>query len=60
MRLKILLFYFLLGILGFSENAIITTTSKISSVIEEIGGKKVKVIPLIPPGECPGHFDIKV
>ncbi len=60
MRLKILLFYFLLWILGFSENAVVTTTSKISSVIEEIAGEKVKVITLIPPGECPGHFDIKV
>jgi len=60
MRLKILLFYFLFGILGFSENIVITTTSKISSVIEEIVEERIKVITLIPPGECPGHFDIKV
>ncbi|MBN1444603.1 MAG: zinc ABC transporter substrate-binding protein [Candidatus Omnitrophica bacterium] len=36
------------------------TTSVLSSIIREIGGGKIAVATLVPPGSCPGHFDLKV
>ena len=55
------LFLFLICNLVFSQNyTVVSTTSSISSVLKEIGKEKLNVITLIPPGNCPGHFDIKV
>lgn len=58
----------LLGLLalpiGCSEEAtaklkVVTTTSLIASIVEKVGGDKVEVVNIIPPAQCPGHFDVK-
>jgi len=38
---------------------VVTSTSLISSIVERIGGDKVDVVNIIPPAQCPGHFDVK-
>jgi len=38
---------------------IVTTTSLIASIVEQVGGDKVQVANIIPPAQCPGQFDIK-
>ena len=38
---------------------VVTTTSLIASIVEQIGGDKVEVANIIPPAQCPGQFDIK-
>ena len=38
---------------------VVTTTSLLGSIVERIGGEHVSVTVLVPPGSCPGHFDIK-
>jgi zinc transport system substrate-binding protein len=37
---------------------VVTSTSLISSIVERIGGDKVDVVNIIPPAQCPGHFDV--
>ncbi|MEN6519680.1 MAG: metal ABC transporter substrate-binding protein [Armatimonadota bacterium] len=37
---------------------VVVTTSLLQSAVREIGGKHVSVSTLIPPGSCPGHYDI--
>ena len=37
---------------------VVTTTSLIASIVEAIGEDKVEVVSIIPPAQCPGHFDI--
>lgn len=37
---------------------VVTSTSLISSIVERIGGDSVDVINIIPPAQCPGHFDV--
>jgi zinc transport system substrate-binding protein len=39
---------------------VVATTSVLSSVIKDIGQKKIRVETLVAPGSCPGHFDLKV
>jgi len=34
------------------------STSLISSIVEQVGGDKVQVANIIPPAQCPGHFDV--
>lgn len=36
---------------------VVTSTSLIAKIVERIGGDKVDVVNIIPPGQCPGHFD---
>ena len=36
-----------------------TTTSLIEQIVERVGGTKVDVVNIIPPAQCPGHFDVK-
>jgi zinc transport system substrate-binding protein len=36
---------------------IVTSTTLITQIVERIGGDKVDVVNIIPPGQCPGHFD---
>jgi zinc transport system substrate-binding protein len=31
----------------------------IASIVEKVGGDKVQVANIIPPAQCPGHFDVK-
>jgi len=38
---------------------VVTSTSLIASVVEQVGGDGVDVVNIIPPAQCPGHFDIK-
>jgi zinc transport system substrate-binding protein len=38
---------------------VVTSTSLIASIVEQIGGDKVEVANIIPPAQCPGHFDVK-
>ncbi len=39
---------------------VVTTTSLIASIVEQVGGDKVDVANIIPPAQCPGHFDVKI
>jgi len=38
---------------------VVTTTSLIASIVEQVAGDKVEVANIIPPAQCPGHFDVK-
>jgi zinc transport system substrate-binding protein len=42
-----------------SNLQVVTTTSLIASIVEKVGGDKVDVASIIPPAQCPGHFDVK-
>ena len=41
------------------ELKLVTSTSIIASIVERVGGDKVNVVNIIPPAQCPGHFDVK-
>jgi len=36
---------------------VVTSTSLIAQIVERIAGDKVDVVNIIPPAQCPGHFD---
>ena len=62
----ILLLALVVSVVGCDEEAttpsklkVVTTTSLISSIVEDVGGDKVEVVSIVPPSQCPGHFDIK-
>jgi len=38
---------------------VVTSTSLIAQIVERVGGDNVDVVNIIPPAQCPGHFDIK-
>ena len=38
---------------------VVTGTSHIANIVEDIGSDKVVTRNVIPPGSCPGHYDIK-
>jgi len=38
---------------------VVTSTSLLAQIVERLGGEKVDVINVIPPAQCPGHFDVK-
>jgi len=38
---------------------VVTSTSLLASVVERVGGDRVDVVNIIPPAQCPGHFDVK-
>ncbi len=38
---------------------VVTSTSLLAQIVERVGGDKVDVINIIPPAQCPGHFDVK-
>jgi zinc transport system substrate-binding protein len=38
---------------------VVTSTSLLAQVVERVGGDKVDVVNVIPPAQCPGHFDVK-
>jgi zinc transport system substrate-binding protein len=42
-----------------AELKVVASTSLITQIVERIGGDKVSVVNIIPPGQCPGHFDVK-
>jgi zinc transport system substrate-binding protein len=39
--------------------SVVTSTTMIKVIVEEVAGPTVKVQSLVPGGMCPGHFDIK-
>jgi zinc transport system substrate-binding protein len=66
--LIILCFVFCLSIASLaggcsSENAtelkVVTSTSLIAQIVERVGGDHIDVVNIIPPAQCPGHFDVK-
>jgi zinc transport system substrate-binding protein len=42
-----------------SRLKVVTSTSLIAQIVERIGGDEVNVVNIIPPAQCPGHFDVK-
>ena len=36
---------------------VVASTSQITQIVERIGGDGIEVVNIIPPGQCPGHFD---
>jgi zinc transport system substrate-binding protein len=42
-----------------AQLSVVTSTALISQIVERVGGDKVTVTNIIPPAQCPGHFDIK-
>jgi zinc transport system substrate-binding protein len=52
----------LLGGCTATDNAklkVVASTSLITQIVERVGGDKVDVVNIIPPSQCPGHFDVK-
>ena len=44
---------------GTSNLKVVTSTSLIAQIVERVGGDQVNVVNIIPPAQCPGHFDVK-
>ncbi len=42
-----------------SRLKVVTSTSLIAQIVERVGGEMVDVVNIIPPAQCPGHFDVK-
>ena len=42
-----------------SKLKVVTSTSLIAQIVERVGGEGVDVVNIIPPAQCPGHFDVK-
>jgi len=38
---------------------VVTSTSLIAFLVEEVGDGKIDVVNIVPPAQCPGHFDVK-
>ncbi len=44
---------------GGEELRVTATTSLLGCAASRLGGERVRVTTLVPPGACPGHFDMK-
>ena len=42
-----------------SQLKVVTSTSLLAQIVERVGGEMVDVVNIIPPAQCPGHFDVK-
>jgi len=42
-----------------SKLQVVTSTSLMAQIVERVGGDLVDVVNIIPPAQCPGHFDVK-
>jgi len=42
-----------------SQLKVVASTSLITQIVERVGGDMVDVVNIIPPAQCPGHFDVK-
>jgi len=42
-----------------SKLKVVTSTSMMAQIVERVGGDMVEVVNIVPPAQCPGHFDIK-
>lgn len=38
---------------------VVTTTALLAQIVERVAGDMVDVVNIIPPSQCPGHFDVK-
>ena len=38
---------------------VVASMSLIAQIVERVGGDLVDVVSIIPPAQCPGHFDVK-
>lgn len=38
---------------------VVTSSTDISDIVKDVGGDRVEVDNIIPPAQCPGHFDVK-
>jgi len=38
---------------------VVTSTSLLAKIVGRVGNEKVDVVNIIPPAQCPGHFDVK-
>jgi len=38
---------------------VVTSTSMMAQIVERVGGDRVGVVNIVPPAQCPGHFDAK-
>ena len=61
MAVILLLFPVLGGCSGSDTDSlkVVTTTSLLAQIVERVAGDKVEVVNIIPPSQCPGHFDVK-
>jgi len=44
---------------GTTKLKVVTSISLIAQIVERVGGDLVDVVNIIPPAQCPGHFDVK-
>jgi len=42
-----------------SKLRVVTTTSLLQQIVERVSGDLVDLVNIIPPAQCPGHFDVK-
>lgn len=42
-----------------SQLKVVTSTFLIAQIVERVGGDMIDVVNIIPPAQCPGHFDVK-
>jgi len=42
-----------------SKLKVVTSTSLIAQIVERVGGDGVDVVNILPPAQCPAHFDVK-
>jgi len=42
-----------------SKPKVVTSTSLIAFIAEQVAGDLVEIVNIIPPAQCPGHFDVK-
>ena len=40
-----------------SKLKVVTSTSMMAQMVERVGGDMVEVVNIVPPAQCPGHFD---
>jgi len=38
---------------------VVTSTSLLAQIVERVGGDGVDVVNILPPAQCPAHFDVK-
>jgi zinc transport system substrate-binding protein len=44
---------------GTGRLKVVTTTSMMAQIVEAVGGDAVEVAYILPPTQCPGHYDVK-
>ncbi len=52
------------SLVGCSSNStekikVVTSTSLLAQIVDRIGTENINVVNIIPPSQCPGHFDVK-